>query len=214
MLSIEKYCNKESDNILIQMIGEHELSGLEREIQYIKELSKQDDFCFVPIKVEDWNKYLSPWEAPPVFGKDGFAGKGEDTFNELLDIIQSDILMGRDIHDVNLYIGGYSLSGLFALWSAYQTDIFKGVAAVSPSVWFPRFYDYIAVRDIKTESVYLSIGKKEEKVKNPIVSQVGMIITDIDKMLTEKINCKFEWNEGNHFNEPDLRTAKGFAWLL
>ncbi|ERL11412.1 hypothetical protein HMPREF1248_0438 [Coriobacteriaceae bacterium BV3Ac1] len=32
------------------------------------------------------------------------------------------------------YISGYSLAGLFALWSLYQTDIFKGAACVSGSL--------------------------------------------------------------------------------
>ena len=26
--------------------------------------------------------------------------------------------------------------------------------------------------------------------------------------------CVLEWNEGNHFKDPDLRTAKAFAWLM
>ena len=26
--------------------------------------------------------------------------------------------------------------------------------------------------------------------------------------------CALEMNSGNHFKEPDIRTAKGFAWLL
>ena len=26
--------------------------------------------------------------------------------------------------------------------------------------------------------------------------------------------CTLEMNQGNHFKEPDIRTAKGFAWLL
>ena len=28
------------------------------------------------------------------------------------------------------------------------------------------------------------------------------------------VENKLEWNPGNHFKEPDQRTAKGFAWLL
>ena len=28
------------------------------------------------------------------------------------------------------------------------------------------------------------------------------------------IPCCLEWNEGNHFMDPDRRTAKGFAWIL
>ena len=26
--------------------------------------------------------------------------------------------------------------------------------------------------------------------------------------------CTLEWNPGNHFMDSQLRTAKGFAWLL
>jgi hypothetical protein len=26
--------------------------------------------------------------------------------------------------------------------------------------------------------------------------------------------CILEWNKGNHFKQPDLRTAKAFAWLM
>ena len=39
--------------------------------------------------------------------------------------------------NVKIILGGYSLAGLFALWASTQTDLFYGVAAASPSVWFP-----------------------------------------------------------------------------
>ena len=34
------------------------------------------------------------------------------------------------------------------------------------------------------------------------------------KIYKRCIPCVLEWNEGNHFKEPELWTAKGFAWLL
>ena len=57
--------------------------------------------------------------------------------------------------------------GLFSLWAAYQTDTFAGVAAASPSIWFPDFLQYMKEHDIRTESVYLSLGDREEKTRNP-----------------------------------------------
>ena len=64
-------------------------------------------------------------------------------------------------------------------------------------------------------SIYLSLGDKEEKTKNPVMSQVGNAIREGYEILKENhINCTLEWNQGNHFKEPELRTAKGFAWLL
>ncbi len=196
------------------MIGDHETSGLESEVKCIAKLSTDEDFCLVAIKVNNWNDELSPWKAPAAFGDGVFGGKAEETLKELIKIINTEVLQGRDTSEVNLYIGGYSLAGLFALWSAYQTDIFSGVAAVAASVWFSGFYDYISENVINTKSVYLSLGKKEEKTRNKVMSSVGNIMRDISALLSTQVHSILEWNDGNHFNEPDIRTAKGFSWLL
>ena len=208
------YGNKNSNNILIQMIGNHETSSLESEVRYITELSANEDFCLAAIKVDNWNDELSPWKAPAAFGDGVFGGNAEKTLKELIKIINTEVLQGRDISEVTLYIGGYSLSGLFALWSVYLTDIFSGIAAVSASVWFPGFYDYISDNVINTKSVYLSLGKKEEKTRNKVMSNVGNIMRDFYSLLSTQVHSILEWNDGNHFNEPDLRMAKGFSWLL
>ena len=36
----------------------------------------------------------------------------------------------------------------------------------------------------------------------------------LEKLAEEGINNILEWNKGNHFMDPDRRTAKGFAWIL
>jgi predicted alpha/beta superfamily hydrolase len=113
------------------------------------------------------------------------------------------------------YIGGYSLAGLFALWAAYRTDVFKGVAAASPSMWFPGFADYMNENEIKTGAVYLSLGDKEEKARNPVMATVGDRIREAHAMLSgHGVKCTLEWNEGNHFKDTDIRTAKAFSWLI
>ena len=37
------------------------------------------NFLFAAIPVESWNDALSPWEAPAVWGKQGFGGKAAET---------------------------------------------------------------------------------------------------------------------------------------
>ena len=120
-----------------------------------------------------------------------------------------------DNNSKRYYIGGYSLAGLFALWAAYQTDRFAGVAAASPSVWFPNFVEYMKNNEIKSNRVYLSLGDKEEKVRNPVMATVGEKIREAYNCLVrQKVKCTLEWNQGNHLKEPDVRTAKAFVWLL
>ncbi len=104
---------------------------------------------------------------------------------------------------------------MFALWVAYQTDVFDGVAAASPSVWFPGFIEYMRDTHIKCNKVYLSLGDKESKTRNPIMGTVSDKITEAHNILKDAdIDTVLEWNQGNHFKEPGIRTGKAFAWLL
>ena len=201
-----EYGNPNSLNVLLQMVDDHDLSVIENEVKSITE-EAGDDFCLVALKVNDWNKDLSPWSAPAVFGNEPFGGGANDTLLH--------VLAEMSDQKKRYYIGGYSLAGLFALWAATQTDQFKGVAAASPSVWFPGFLEYIKENDIRTDTVYLSLGDKEEKTKNPVMKTVGDNIKNAHELLKAKgKNTILEWNPGNHFKDPDIRTARAFAWIL
>jgi enterochelin esterase-like enzyme len=99
-----------------------------------------------------------------VFGTEGFGTGAADT----LRFVQESFVPFVVKHyaaasDVPVVLGGYSLAGLFSLWSAYQTDMFAAVAAVSPSVWFPKWDEYAGKHAVQTERIYLSLGKREEK---------------------------------------------------
>ncbi len=191
---------------LIQPVDDHDLAGIEKEFDLIKSLTGMD-LCMTALKVSDWNKDLSPWEAPAVFGIENFGNGASDTLSEILSLCTD--------KDKKYYIGGYSLAGLFALWASVQTDRFEGVAAASPSVWFPEFLDYIRERKPQCSKIYLSLGDKEEKTRNPVMATVGDKIRELDSFLAQEgFDCVLEWNEGNHFKDFDIRTAKAFASVM
>ena len=211
-----------SDVLLIQPVDDHDIEVLDNEVAEIQRLAGGKGFTLAAFKVDDWNADLSPWEAPPVFGSEGFAGGAETTLKYVTDQLIPELTVDKDgLTDSKsvplIYIGGYSLAGFFALWAAYQTDLFKGVAAASPSVWFPGWIGYAESNPIKTDKVYLSLGDKEEKTRNPVMRTVGDNIRKQFELLQAHKACEkctLEMNRGNHFKEPDIRTAKGFAWLL
>ena len=161
--------------------------------------------------IKDWNQELTPWGAPPVFSKTPFGDGAEKT----LEFITSQLLPEVQENIPHLILGGYSLAGLFAIWAGYQTDKFEGIAAASPSVWYPQWIDFASENKPLAKSVYLSLGDKEEKAKNPVMAQVGNAIRKQHELLTEQeINTLLEWNAGNHFVDSDKRMAKGFAWAI
>ena len=205
-MTIYEYGNPDADTVLIQLTGDHELSVLKNEVEEIRKRTSTD-FRLIAAKVDDWNYELSPWKAPAVFGNEDFGDGAVRTLEQILTLCTD--------KSRTYYIGGYSLAGLFSLWAAYQTDVFSGIAAASPSVWFPGFTDYMNERGIKSQNVYLSLGNKEEKSRNPVMAKVGDCIREGYAWLkAEGINCTLEWNQGGHFKEPMTRTARAFAWVL
>ena len=80
----------------------------------------------------DWDNYLAPWPTeqlfknnPPMRGRAG----------EWLRLLEGEVIpaVEAQLHVTHRVIAGYSLAGLFALWSAYNTGIFAGVVACSGS---------------------------------------------------------------------------------
>ena len=199
---INCYGNENSTNILIQMVDDHDLEVIESEVATIEAITT--DYYLITVKVNNWNHDLSPWKADAVFGKDDFTGGASETLQEILELCSD--------KSKHYYIGGYSLSGLFALWVAYQTDIFEGVAAASPSIWFPSFVEYMRETHINCNKVYLSLGDKESKTRNPIMATVADKIREAYTILKASgVNTILEWNQGNHFKEAGIRTGKAFS---
>ncbi len=202
---MKQYGDPDASTMMIQMVGDHDPEGMEKEVAEIGRMT-DTRFSLLAFRVRNWNDDLSPWKAAAVFGKEGFGNGAVKTLDEVMKVC-------ADPRKTYI-IGGYSLAGLFALWAAYQTDVFSGVAAASPSVWFPGFVDYMKENPIRTDRVYLSLGDREERTRNPVMATVGKRIRAAHKLLGDQGICTtLEWNEGNHFRDADLRTAKAFAWV-
>lgn len=98
-----------SDTVLIQPVGKHEFSWIENEVREIHRLTSAD-FRYIAVEIDNWNDELSPWKAPAVFKDGGFGGGAAKTLEKILTLCSD---------KKKYYIGGYSLAGLFSLWTAY-----------------------------------------------------------------------------------------------
>ena len=208
------YGEAHTEYLLLQMTGEHELESMESEVAAIAQSAHH--FLFAAIPVKSWNNELSPWEAPAVWGKESFGGNAADTLRFLTEQVIPTLKKQFALPgNVRIILGGYSLAGLFALWASTQTDLFSGVAAASPSVWFPGWMEFEQQHPMQAQRVYLSLGDKEEHTKNAVMAAVGDNIRALHSQLTVRgVDCTLEWNSGGHFKNADLRTAKAFRWAM
>ena len=209
------YTTDTAKYLLIQPVDEHDIEVLDNEVVEIqKNTDKQ--FSLIAFKIEDWNSELSPWEAPPAFRNKSFGSGATETLEFIESRLISTVREKYNLdNDIKFILGGYSLAGLFSLWSAYKSDTFSGIAAASPSVWFNGWEEFMNNNTPLSNTIYLSLGDTEEKTKNKVMSAVGDNIRKQEELLkNDNINTILEWNNGGHFSDSDIRVAKAFAWCI
>ena len=210
------YFKKEKAPVFIY-INEPSISvGATEIINALENINKINEYIFIEILIDNWDENLSPWQIETNNNR-SFAGNGPKTLNWLLNNIIPYINNNFKEHQ-EIYLTGYSLSGLFSLWSLYETDIFAGIACCSGSLWFPKWEEFILKNKIKHNAlVYLSLGGKEERTKNPLMASVGENTRNQLKILKNNPFVKsviLEMNPGGHFSDTAMRVAKSINWIL
>lgn len=175
-------------------------------------------FTLAAIGNLDWNNNMSPWENPALYKNDNAFSGGADAYLSLLSskIIPA-ICSSLGTKPPYIALSGYSLAGLFALYSAYKTDIFTKIASASGSLWFSGFAEYAESHVfIRTPVyIYLSLGDTEAKAKNKVLCTVQDNTERLYELYKSKnIPVTFELNKGNHFTDAAGRTARGIKWIL
>lgn len=176
------------------------------------------EFTFVVINNLDWNNDMSPWNIPPIFKGDTPCMGGADRYlkiltEEIVPKVENEIVPNVSCRAV----AGYSLAGLFALYSLYKTDIFSRAASISGSLWFPNFKEFVFENKMKIrpDFLYFSLGDTECKTKNNYLKTVQQNTEKIVEFCVENgIDTFYELNQGNHYNNASGRTAAGILYVL
>ena len=166
----------------------------------------------------DWNHDMSPWYMPSICSKEkSFSGGADEYLRLLIDEIlpkAKELIEGEPEFTG---IAGYSLAGLFAVYTMYKTDVFDRVACMSGSLWFSDFIEYCKRNEYKRlpDKIYFSLGDKEANTRNPVLKTVEdntRELSEYFKNLGSEVI--FELNKGNHFTDTVLRSAKGIKAIL
>lgn len=206
------YTMEGAQTMLLQPVDAHDQSLLDSEVEMIRSLADVP-FNLVAFSIKDWMSELTPWPAPPTFGKQPFGDGAEDTLCYLKDTLLP--ALTERWGEMKVVLGGYSLAGLFSLWAGYNSDLFDGIAAASPSVWYPQWTGYIEGKEMRSKAVYLSLGDRESRTKNPVMVHVDDAIRRQQQLLAAQgVATILEWTPGGHFVDSEKRMAKAFAWAI
>lgn len=199
--------------------GIHEQENSEKTMELLRRGAGKRSYFLIAYPVKDWNREFSPWAAPSLQKQMEFEGGGRETLRwlreEAVPQVEKEYFQGKkQMH----MLAGYSLAGLFSLWALCESTDFCGAACCSASLWYPGWEKYAAEhRAAKGSRIYLSLGTKEEKTRNPVMARVGEAVREQYRRLSrdpQVADCVLEWNAGGHFSNPEGRTARGILWLL
>ena len=174
------------------------------------------DVNLIVISSLDWNNDMSPYAAPSVFRHAPAFSGGADKY---LDLLTEKIIPAAEEITGSVKwrgIAGYSLAGLFALYSLFRTDAFSRCASVSGSLWYPGFSSFVAQHEMMgiPQCIYFSLGDRECRTRNPVLSTVQSETENIVALMERRgIPAVFRLNDGGHHDNPALRTADGISWI-
>ena len=175
-------------------------------------------FHLVTVSELGWDRNLSPWPSAPVVSKnDHFDGNAPEYLKWYLGNVVPFAEETLELKDPVSYVAGYSMAGLFALWSLYETDFFRGAVCASGSLWYPGFCEFALSHAFRRvpEGVYLSLGDRESISKNSALQKTEAVFRTLNEQYARGgLAAIFELNPGNHYRDTDLRMAKGIRWLL
>ena len=209
---INIYINGNSNKLPVIIINSYTEDGLN--IIYECNKIKCKEFILVSISNLDWNNELTPWK------NDIFLGNADNYIKELDSIIIpkiEEIIIDKFNKEILYYsLIGYSLAGLFSIYSLFKTNRFKRIASISGSLWYPNIKECIINNSISNnvDRIYLSLGDKEALTKNLLMSKVEENTKNIYEYFNKKVNSIYELNSGNHFKDENKRIAKAIKKIL
>lgn len=192
----------------------------EEEEAVVKLLRGQEYFSFPLLCINnlEWQKDMCPWDSPALLNKEKDFIGGADEYLFLLEkeIIPKAVeILGEE--PTYYVLAGYSLAGLFALYTGYRSSLFSRIASVSGSLWYPDFVSFAKEREMlsKTEKLYLSLGTEEAKTNHAVLSTIESKTRELVEYYQSSGYCVyFEQNPGNHFCEVEQRIEKGIRWIM
>jgi hypothetical protein len=214
MTQFKQNTNKICYMILPEGIKENLSGGLEG-------LAEKYGVSIVIIEDVNWNDDLTPWPAEGVFKKaKPFGGRATVFLDKLTREIIPEAEKQLAVENPGRTILGVSLSGLFAVWSAFNTDAFTNVISISGSLWYDGFVDWMKENtpSPSIKKVCMLLGEKEKYAKEKRMVTVEERTIAVANILKEKTcaDVVFELVEGTHFSPimPRLEKAFGVVYRL
>ena len=174
-------------------------------------------FVLAAVLRVNWSDDMTPWPTEAVAKWESRCGGMADLYlSKLENEIVPAVCDALPFSPSSLYLAGYSLGGLFAIYALWNTPLFTRAASASGSLWYPDIAEYCCSREPagRPDRVYLSLGSKETKGRGRTASLRSNTEAVAARLRSLGADVTFEENPGGHTHEADRRMAKAILALL
>ena len=185
----------------------------------LKELSEKYGVSIVVIEDVNWNDDMTPWAAEGVFKKaKPFGGRGTSFLDKLTNEIIPKTEKNLGVEDAERTIMGVSLSGLFALWTCFNTNSFTNIISISGSLWYDGFVEWMEKHtpSQQIKKVCMLLGEKEKNAKDKRMATIEERTLAAARILKTNSQAAviFELVDGTHFSPILPRLERAFEMVL
>ena len=185
----------------------------------LEELAGKYGVSIVVIEDVNWNDDMTPWAAEGVFKKaKPFGGRATSFLDKLTNEIIPEIEKTMGMVDPERTIMGVSLSGLFALWTCFNTNSFTNIISISGSLWYDGFVEWMEKHtpSQQIKKVCMLLGEKEKNAKDKRMATVEERTLAAARILKTNSQAAviFELVDGTHFSPILPRLERAFEMVL
>lgn len=114
-----------------------------------------------------------------------------------------------------LTYGGFSLGGLAATMSLWQTDCFRHVFSLCGSFWYPGVPEYMEQHPLKnqTANIFLLNGKKEGSQHTNRLKNAVYYADQVHQLLSRRANALTVMDDYPHHEQVAERLQQAMFWV-
>ena len=157
----------------------------------------------------------TPWAEKAMRpGAPDFGGTMERYHCTLLTEILPDLEQNYHLDPARLAYGGFSLGGLAATMSLWQTDRFRAVFSLCGSFWYPGVPEYMVQHPLrnKNASVFLLNGKKEGSQHTNRLKNAACYADQVHQLLLKQANALTVLDDHSHHEQVAERFQRALLW--
>ncbi len=158
----------------------------------------------------------TPWPELAIRpGAPDFGGQLEQYHRELTSRILPTLIEEYTLDPKSLAYGGYSLGGLAAVMSLWETEAFASVFSLCGSFWYPGVADFVEEHSPLNDSarVYLQNGTREGEGHNNRLSEATTYAQRVHTALRASCGAETVLDDYGHHDRQTERFCAVLRWV-